>query len=151
MKQGKEAILVTGSSGLIGSAVIRHLAPHFQLVGFDLAGDPQPPIEAECICVDVTSEESVQAGLHRLRYAYGDTIASVIHWRHTMTFRPRPALNMKKSPCRARNDYCAVCKRSRLDSLSFPVPCSSMRLASQVNVSMRHGRLNLSGLTRNQN
>jgi UDP-glucose 4-epimerase len=63
MNSQKDIIIVTGSSGLIGSALIRPVAKQFQVVGFDLAGDPYPPIEAECVCMDITSEESVQTGL----------------------------------------------------------------------------------------
>ncbi len=84
-------ILVTGSSGLIGSAVIKRLARDFQVVGFDREGDPYPPTEAECVCVDVTSEESVQAGLSRLRYAYGEHVTSVIHLAAYYDFSAEPS------------------------------------------------------------
>ncbi len=72
-------VLVTGSSGLIGRAVVRSLARSFQVVGFDREGWPHPPREAECVCVDLTSNESVAAGIQRVRYAYGSRIASVVH------------------------------------------------------------------------
>ena len=61
-------VLITGSSGLIGSAIIRRLADRYRLVGFDRDGPPHPPPEAECVCVDLTSYDSVRSGLARLRY-----------------------------------------------------------------------------------
>jgi len=87
----KETILVTGSSGLIGAAVIKRLAQAFQAVGFDREGNPTPPIEAECVCVDITSEESVQTGLQRVQYAYGNHIASVIHLAAYYDFSGAPS------------------------------------------------------------
>lgn len=75
----KEIILITGSSGRIGTAIIDALRHRFQIVGFDRDGQPQPPPEVECVCVDITDDSSVDRGLGRLRYAYGNRIASVIH------------------------------------------------------------------------
>jgi nucleoside-diphosphate-sugar epimerase/uncharacterized membrane protein len=83
--------VVTGSSGLIGAASVRRLAHRFRVVGFDREGDPNPPIEAECVCVDVASDESVQAGLARVRYAYGEHIASVIHLAAYYDFSGAPS------------------------------------------------------------
>lgn len=73
-----DVIVVTGSSGLIGRAVVSRVAPRFRVVGFDREGWPHPPREAECVCVDLTSDASVKAGFERVRYGYGDRIASVM-------------------------------------------------------------------------
>jgi len=54
----KEAIVVSGSSGLIGTALIYELAKNYEVVGLDKTGYPFPPITAECICIDITSDES---------------------------------------------------------------------------------------------
>ncbi len=91
MRTWDDVIVVTGSSGLIGSAAVRRLAKHTTVVGFDREGDPNPPIEAECVCVDVTSDESVQTALARVRYAYGDRIASVIHLAAYYDFSGEPS------------------------------------------------------------
>jgi nucleoside-diphosphate-sugar epimerase len=72
-------LIVTGSSGLLGGAVISALQDDFQVVGFDRDGEPQPPHKVECICVDLTDEESVRRGLHRTAYAYGKRLAGVVH------------------------------------------------------------------------
>lgn len=75
----KEIIVISGSSGLIGTALINELAQNYTIVGLDNTGYPFPPITAECICVDITSDKSMEIGMDRIRYAYGDKIASVIH------------------------------------------------------------------------
>jgi nucleoside-diphosphate-sugar epimerase len=75
----KEVVIVTGCSGFIGSALIRKLANHFTLVGLDKIAARQPPPAAECVCIDLTSEEGMQSALARIRTAYGKRIASVVH------------------------------------------------------------------------
>ncbi|MGH8078257.1 MAG: NAD-dependent epimerase/dehydratase family protein, partial [Lysobacter sp.] len=77
--QLQDVVVVTGSSGFIGSAVVVKLAERFRVVGFDNEGSTHPPAVAECVCVDVTSDDSVAAAMKRLHTAYGDRIASVIH------------------------------------------------------------------------
>lgn len=90
-QRDKPVVIVTGSSGLLGTAGIRRLAPHYQLIGFDRAGPPYPPIEAECISVDVTNAASIHRGLERVRYAYGNRIASVIHLAAYYDFSGEPS------------------------------------------------------------
>ncbi|ORE97001.1 NAD-dependent epimerase/dehydratase family protein [Aurantimonas sp. 22II-16-19i] len=75
----REIVIITGSSGFIGSAVIDTLSERFTLVGFDRETSPHPPAAAECVCIDVTSTESIEAALKRVRVAHGSRIASVIH------------------------------------------------------------------------
>src|SRR5947209_19833078 len=87
----RETIIVTGSSGLIGSAVIKRFAERFRVVGFDREGPPHPPPAAECVCVDLTAEESVQQALQRVRYGYGERIASVIHLAAYYDFSGEPS------------------------------------------------------------
>ena len=89
--QRRDVVVVTGASGLIGSAVVRALVARFQVIGFDLSGDSNPPPEAECVCVDVTSDKSVHDGLARVRYAYGTRIASFIHLAAYYSFSGEPS------------------------------------------------------------
>lgn len=74
-----ETVIITGSSGFIGSALVNKLAGRFALVGFDRAASRQPPSAAECVCIDLTSEEAIAAALQRVRTVYGGRIASVVH------------------------------------------------------------------------
>jgi nucleoside-diphosphate-sugar epimerase len=79
MAEDKDVVIVTGSTGFIGSALINRFAGRFALIGFDKATTHQPPPAAECVCIDLASEEAIEAGLRRVRTAYGSRIASVVH------------------------------------------------------------------------
>lgn len=87
----KNAVLVTGSSGLIGCALCQLLAKNYQVIGFDRDGYPYPPPEAECICVDFSADKSVQRAFERVRYAYANRIASVIHLAAYYSFSGEPS------------------------------------------------------------
>ena len=77
--QDRDVIVITGGTGFIGTAVVRTLAARFRVVAFDRETSPHPLVVAECICIDLTSDDSIATALARLRIAYGDRIASVIH------------------------------------------------------------------------
>ena len=75
----KPVVIVTGSSGYIGSAIVKKLAARYRVIGFDRDAAPHPPAEAECVCVDVTDQASIDAAFERVRTAYGKRIASFVH------------------------------------------------------------------------
>jgi len=75
----QDVVLVTGSSGFIGSALINKLAGRFALVGFDRIASRTPPPAAECVCIDLTHEDGLESAFERVRIAYGERIASVVH------------------------------------------------------------------------
>lgn len=87
---GDEIVLITGSSGHIGSAVIKHLAGQYTLVGLDRPGPPNPDDPAHCIPMDVTSEGSVAAAMNEVRQRFGSKIASVIHLAAFYSFKGDP-------------------------------------------------------------
>ena len=91
MSEQRELILVTGSSGLIGYAVARRLAEQYTVVGFDRAGPPHPPPTAECVTVDLTSDESVATTLRDVRTRHGNRLASVIHLAAYYDFSGAPS------------------------------------------------------------
>ena len=86
----KQTILVTGSSGLIGSAIAAHFARDFHVVGFDTK-PPGRRTSVEHHDVDLTSDESVTAALARVKQAHGDRIASVIHLAAYYDFAGEPS------------------------------------------------------------
>jgi nucleoside-diphosphate-sugar epimerase len=92
MNPQRETVIVTGSSGLIGSPTVKRLAEKFRVVGFDKEGGKRhPPAVAECVCVDLTSDQSMQGALERVRVGYGDRIASVIHLAAYYDFSGEPS------------------------------------------------------------
>ncbi|SDG57122.1 NAD dependent epimerase/dehydratase family protein [Sulfitobacter delicatus] len=46
----KPVIVVTGSSGYLGAAVVKRLHEKYRVVGLDRHSPPHPPHQAECIC-----------------------------------------------------------------------------------------------------
>lgn len=91
MSEGKETILITGSSGRIGYALAKRLAESFNVVGFDRKAPSHPPPSAECLYVDLTNEESTRRGLQAIRDLQGDRIASVIHLAAYYDFSGAPS------------------------------------------------------------
>jgi nucleoside-diphosphate-sugar epimerase/uncharacterized membrane protein len=80
MTPDKGIIIVTGSNGLIGDAVMRRLAGRFEdIVGFDRKAPKPPPPGCVYVPVDITSDESVRDGLRVIRDHHGAHVASVIH------------------------------------------------------------------------
>lgn len=49
------------------------------MVGLDRGRPLHPPAAVECICMDLTSDESVRPALQRVRIGYGERLASAIH------------------------------------------------------------------------
>lgn len=91
MDSSKENVLVTGSSGLLGSAVVRALAGRFNVIGYDREGPPYPPADADCVFVDLTSDESVQNAFTHVRQDYGTRLASVVHLAAYYDFSGAPS------------------------------------------------------------
>ncbi|HEX5051306.1 MAG TPA: NAD(P)-dependent oxidoreductase [Planctomycetota bacterium] len=89
--RAKPVVIVTGSSGLLGAAVLDRLKDRHQVVGFDRDGVPQPPAEIECVCVDLTDARSVALGLERVAYAYGKRLAAVVHLAAYYDFSGEPS------------------------------------------------------------
>lgn len=84
-------LIITGSSGMIGSPLCARLGTRYNAVGFDRAGAPYPPIEVECVSVDLTDEDRIRRALARVRFAYGPRLASVIHLAAYYDFSGEPS------------------------------------------------------------
>ena len=73
-------VLVTGSNGLIGRAVMHRFGRQFdEVVGFDRQAPTPPPPGCTAVPVDLTSDESVREGLDVIHAHHGARILSVIH------------------------------------------------------------------------
>lgn len=80
IKTGSGIVIVTGSNGTIGDAVMRRFAGRFDdVVGFDRKAPNPPPPGCTAVDVDITSDESVREGLFMIREHHGAHVASVIH------------------------------------------------------------------------
>ena len=79
MATERETVLVTGSSGFIGRAIVGRLAERFAVVGLDLHPPGELPPSASFERIDLTSDESVRKALARVRERHGNRITSVVH------------------------------------------------------------------------
>ncbi|MCO8122654.1 NAD(P)-dependent oxidoreductase [Stieleria sp. TO1_6] len=83
MSSQRPAVIVTGSSGLLGRSVCVRLAQSgYQVYGFDRVGLPEPPkdqLHVRDIECDVTDSNSVQRAVQKVRQLSGDKLASVVH------------------------------------------------------------------------
>lgn len=87
----KEVVIITGGSGLIGSAIIKSIAGSYRIIAFDRGEDKRPPIVAEMSYIDFTSDESIKESLARVKYGYGRKISSVIHLAAYYDFKGKPS------------------------------------------------------------
>ena len=72
-------VIVTGSSGFVGEALVARLATSFRVVALDSRPPEQLPSTATFEEIDLTSEESVDRVLAKIRKRRRNSIASVIH------------------------------------------------------------------------
>lgn len=92
MAERQNLVIVTGSNGYIGRALVDRFAPSHRVVGLDLTKAKDLPASATSEVVDLSSDESVQHALEAIRKRHGDHIASVIHLAayFDLTGKPNP-------------------------------------------------------------
>jgi nucleoside-diphosphate-sugar epimerase len=90
VSEARGTILVTGSSGFLGYHVARRLTASFAVVGFDRRAPSHPPPTAECLYVDLTTEQSLARGLDAVRDLHGDRLAAVCHFAAYYDFSGAP-------------------------------------------------------------
>lgn len=95
MAQPQGTVIITGSSGYIGTALINRLAGDFTIVGIDRPGAPIPSNKAHTLAIDLESDESVRATMNEVRKRFGDKIASVIHLAAYYDFSGDPSPKYK--------------------------------------------------------
>lgn len=79
METNKQVVVITGSSGRVGTRLIETIAKEYQCVGLDFVGIPPVDPALEFVYVDLGSDLSVEQAFKRIKYAYGNTIASIVH------------------------------------------------------------------------
>lgn len=92
----RETLLVTGSSGLIGQAIVERMAQQFEVVGLDIVEPKELPEHASFIRMDLTSDQSVADALMRVRQERGNHIVSVLHLAAYYDFSGEPSDKYEK-------------------------------------------------------
>jgi nucleoside-diphosphate-sugar epimerase len=91
MSSERPVVLLTGSNGLIGSALARRFKDEFTVIGLDLGEQkPASPVAA-FFGVDLTSDASVEDAVARVRERSGSQLASVIHLAAYYDFSGEPS------------------------------------------------------------
>lgn len=73
---GKPVILVTGSEGTIGDAIVNWEYPNYDIASFDIARPHKRPDVQDFIDCDLTSDESVNLAMKTLREKHGNKLAA---------------------------------------------------------------------------
>jgi nucleoside-diphosphate-sugar epimerase len=87
----KDVVLITGSTGLIGSAVARRLASNFTVIGLDTHPPDEVEPARERVYLELTSDDSVRTAFELVQAKYGSRIASVIHLAAHYDFSGEPS------------------------------------------------------------
>ena len=87
----KPLVLVTGASGLIGARTADRLANDYRVIGLDRPGLPHPPLSADNVPCDISSDGSVNDALSFIRKKYGPDLSSIIHLAAYFDFSGEPS------------------------------------------------------------
>lgn len=77
-EQHKPALIIVGSTGLIGSHLVNHFAETYRVFAMDIKSPEDLPEGAEFISIDVTSDERVHDAMHEAASRSEGPIAAVI-------------------------------------------------------------------------
>lgn len=84
-------LLITGSSGLIGTKLTESLSDSFRIVGLDNVPPQETPVESRWIECDLTDDASVSSALDEVRAESDGEIASVLHLAAYYDFSGEPS------------------------------------------------------------
>lgn len=87
----KPLVLMTGSSGLIGSRITQALVDRYHVVGLDTKPPRKKLGDAEFIECDLTSDLSLADALRQIQEQHGRDVASVIHLAAYYDFSGEPS------------------------------------------------------------
>jgi nucleoside-diphosphate-sugar epimerase len=87
----KPLVIVTGSSGLIGTRLLQQLVGQYDLVGLDVKPPPFPIAGTTWIPCDLKNEENVAQVFDEIRERHGQQVASVLHLAAYYDFSGEPS------------------------------------------------------------
>ena len=118
----KPPVLVTGSSGLIGSRLCEALAVDYNVLGLDVKKPDSMPPDAEWIECDLTTDAGARAALDAAANLVGKDIASVVHLAAYYDFSGCCSCSSPSCRTRPRNPP-RPGKRSTMPTDTAATPC----------------------------
>jgi nucleoside-diphosphate-sugar epimerase len=91
LKENRPTVLVTGSTGLIGSRVVKALSGSHRVVGLDVKSPQHTPPGTEFVACDLTNSHSVADALRIVADRSGGNFVSVIHLAAYYDFSGEPS------------------------------------------------------------
>jgi nucleoside-diphosphate-sugar epimerase len=91
MATSQPLVLVTGSAGFIGTALVDALAGLNRVVGLDRAPGPRSRLKADFVECDLTKDESVRDALQTIGHRHGKRVASCVHLAAHYDFSGEPS------------------------------------------------------------
>jgi nucleoside-diphosphate-sugar epimerase len=85
----RKVVLITGSSGLLGTALSRKLSTHFHVMGLDRA-PARNGAPAQHVYLDLSSLDSLDTALKFVQATHGTRLASVVHLARYFDYSGRP-------------------------------------------------------------
>lgn len=86
----QEIVIITGSSGFIGTNLIKAISGNYKIIGLDRSEGPGAH-NTEHIPMDITSDESVNNAFSKIQDKYGNKISSVVHLAAYYDFSGKPS------------------------------------------------------------
>ena len=84
-------VLVTGSAGYLGTAVVQALVADHQVIGLDKASPSSPLAGSDFIECDLTRDDSVIEALDTVRQRHGEHVSSCVHLAAHYDFSGEPS------------------------------------------------------------
>lgn len=127
----KKNLVITGSSGLIGSHLTDALVGDFHVIGLDLHPHQSVPEDFEWIQCDLTDDDSVEQAIRRIRQDHGDHLASVIHLAAYYDFSGKPSPLYEKLTVEGTRRLVRALETLRVDQLIFSSSLLVMKPADE--------------------
>src|SRR5690606_30649813 len=124
----KPVVVVTGSSGLIGSALCRDLERFYDVVGLDIVEPDEDSRAGEWIHCDFTSDQSVKEALDRVRANHGERLASVVHLAAYYDFSGQPSELYEELTVRGTERLLRALRSFRVEQIVFSSTFLAIRL-----------------------
>src|SRR5687768_7983368 len=86
-----ESVVVTGSAGFIGAAIVKSLSSRYRVIGLDQKRPRDVPSNTDFLDCDLTDDGAVRRAFAAIREGHGKRLASCIHLAAYYDFSGKPS------------------------------------------------------------